>query len=606
MRLKTKIIGILLIILSLYAGLSFAIQQIAIFPSFLSLERMLAERDLIRCVEALRRELHHLDLVTHDWAAWDDTYRFLEERHAGYIESNLGPKTFFDNQFNLIYICTPEGKKVWGEAWDFNVRRRIDFPEFPSDSLVKGHIFISNQDVESTISGIFMTGKGPLLISSRPVTTSNHSGPIRGYLMMGRFLDEGYIKALEEQTNIQQAYQPIASQKYTPEWIAGCAYGSSLCYEKTIRFDGADAKTLKASTAFSDIYGNAALMLEASIPREVYAKGVVTIRFAMVLVCIAGGVILICLWLLMNSNVLNPIADLTRQVMEIRGPDNRQLQRSFSRRPDEIGDLYREFETMLADQNHFHDGLVEANQRLSLEIQKRWQSESLRIANENKLRELAAELLFTEERERRRLAVDLHDRIGQALALSQIKLGLLVQMNPGCCLLNDLNEIHDCIEQIIQDTRTLTFEVSPPVLYELGFEAAVEWLAEETEKRHDISVHMECNISGALKQETLTVFAFRALRELILNVVKHADARNIQIRIRHRADQLSLAVSDDGGGFDTTSLWPAGPADCGFGLFSIQERAKSMGGHFGIQSTPGGGTHAELTLPTNETEVTCR
>ncbi len=81
---------------------------------------------------------------------------------------------------------------------------------------------------------------------------------------------------------------------------------------------------------------------------------------------------------------------------------------------------------MLTDQNYFHDGLVEANLRLSLEIEKSQQSENLRISHENKLRKLAAELLFTEERERRRLAGDLHDRIGQSLALCQIKLGLFI------------------------------------------------------------------------------------------------------------------------------------------------------------------------------------
>ena len=123
MRLKTKIIGILLIILFFYAGLSFGIQWLAVFPNFLALEQVLAERDLNRCIAALRREAHHLDIVTHDWAAWDDTYRFIEERHSEFLTSNLGPKTFFDNQFNLIYICTPDGKKVWGEAWDLNASR---------------------------------------------------------------------------------------------------------------------------------------------------------------------------------------------------------------------------------------------------------------------------------------------------------------------------------------------------------------------------------------------------------------------------------------------------------------------------------------------------
>ena len=199
-------------------------------------------------------------------------------------------------------------------------------------------------------------------------------------------------------------------------------------------------------------------MIQASIPREVYAKGVETIRFAMVLICIAGILMLICLWLLMNSNIVSPIADLTRQVINIRGSDNRFFQRSFPRRSDEIGDLYLEFEHMLTDQNHFHDGLIEANLRLNLEIEKSQQSENLRISHENKLRELAAELLFTEERERRRLAGDLHDRIGQSLAFCQIKLGLLTQMNQNSYLDDKIKEVHDGIEKIIQETRTLTFE----------------------------------------------------------------------------------------------------------------------------------------------------
>jgi len=521
MRLKTKIFGILLIILSLYAGLSYGIQRLAVFPSFLALEQMLAERDLTRCNEALRRELHHLDLVTHDWAAWDDTYRFAADRHAEYIESNLGSKTFFDNQFNLIYICTPDGKILWGEIWDLQTLQRISLPEFPSAGLEKDHILLSNNDIESAISGIIKTKKGPMLISSRPVITSNHTGPIRGYLMMGRFLDETYVKTLEEQTSVQQQYLPTLSQD-NPTWAAGCTHANSLCHESSRRFDDRDTQILKVSNAFSDIYGNPAVMIQASIPREVYGKGLITIHYAMILVCIAGFLLLICLWLLMNSNVLNPIAELTRQVMKIRGSDNRPFLRSFSHQSDEIEDLFREFNTMLKDQNTFHDGLVEANKKLSLEIERRKQSEMIRISHEGKLRELAAELLFTEERERRHLAGDLHDRIGQALALSQVKLSLLRQMNQDSCLADKLKDIHDCIEQIIQDTRTLTFEVSPPVLYELGLDAAVEWLAEETEKQHHIQVHTESTISSQFKEEALKVFAFRTLRELTMNVIKHA------------------------------------------------------------------------------------
>ncbi len=603
MRLKTKIVGILLIILFLYAGFSFGIQWLAVFPNFLALEQVLAERDLNRSLSALRREAHNLDIVTHDWAAWDDTYRFIQERNPEFITSNLVPETFFDNRFNLIYICTPDGKKVWGEAWDLKTEQRIALPEFPPNGLGGNNILLSSKDADQSISGLIITSKGPMLISSRPIVTSNHTGPIRGYFIMGRFLNEAYIKILVEQTKVQHTYMPITSRDDS-EWIAGCVHLTSLCSKSSSHFDDSDQHILRIENTLSDIYGNPALMIQAFIPREVYSKGLITVRFAMVLICIAGILILICLWILMNVSILKPIAVLTRQVIKMRGSKGRDFLSPFPGRSDEIGELSRAFENMVADQNNFHDGLVEANRKLSLEIEKSQQSERLRISHENKLRELAAELLFTEERERRRLAGDLHDRIGQALAFCQIKLGLIIQKNQDSHLDDKIKEVHDSVEQIIQDTHTLTFEVSPPLLYELGLEAAVEWFAEETEKQHLIKMHIVSDIPDTLDIETLNVFAFRALRELILNVVKHANAQNIKITIRHLADQLHLQVIDDGAGFETASLWPHGSSDCGFGLFSIQERAESLGGHFSIQSTPGMGTHAELILPT-KMEVKC-
>ncbi len=120
------------------------------------------------------------------------------------------------------------------------------------------------------------------------------------------------------------------------------------------------------------------------------------------------------------------------------------------------------------------------------DITERKASEEKIRVYEEQLRSLASELTLLEERERRRIANDLHDHIGQNLALSKIKLGEL-RASVSSSLVKPLHEIHGLIEQTIQYTRSLTFELSPPILYELGFEAAVEWLAEQIQEKHGIS-----------------------------------------------------------------------------------------------------------------------
>ncbi len=234
------------------------------------------------------------------------------------------------------------------------------------------------------------------------------------------------------------------------------------------------------------------------------------------------------------------------------------------------------------------------------DITKRKRSEEKLLEYQEQLKSLASQLTLTEERERRRIATDLHDNITQSLAMSKLKLDLVrdSKHSSSADLVEVLNETSRNIEHIIQEVRTLTFDLSSPILYELGFEAAVaEWLTERIEKEHYIATEFEDDGQPKpLDDDTRTVL-FRDVRELLTNVVKHAQAKKVRVSIRKDHSRIHVSVEDDGRGFDPEKAAATAAKAGEFGLFSIRERLKQLGGNIEIESVPGHGTRVTLVAP---------
>ncbi|MGM0452952.1 MAG: AAA family ATPase [Thermodesulfobacteriota bacterium] len=238
---------------------------------------------------------------------------------------------------------------------------------------------------------------------------------------------------------------------------------------------------------------------------------------------------------------------------------------------------------------------VTANEKQLREVTRQREADSLRY--QAQLRSLSSELSLAEERERRRLATQLHDRIGHALTTASMKLRLLQNQNNGDAESAGITEdIYGLIEQSIADTQSLTFELSPPILYDLGLEAALDWLAEQTRARHPITVSIIDDMQDKPLDESFRVLLFQAARELLFNVVKHAGATAVTISIAREGEQIRLAIEDDGVGFN-----PEAPESSskkgGFGLFSIRERLAHQGGRLEINSTRGSGCRITMISP---------
>ena len=214
---------------------------------------------------------------------------------------------------------------------------------------------------------------------------------------------------------------------------------------------------------------------------------------------------------------------------------------------------------------------------------------------QKRLRDLTSEMSLTEERERRRLAIELHDQITQKLILFKINLGPLREEELPLELAGPLDEIYQHLDQIIQDTRSLTFDLSLPTLYELGLEAAVrEWLYDEVQQKHGIHTEFEDDEQPKPLDDDVRAVLYRAVRELLVNVVKHAQAQKVKVSIGKDNNNVQIVVADDGVGFvPSPQLNKTG----GFGLFSIRERLNYLGGSVEIESKPGQGTHITLIAP---------
>jgi signal transduction histidine kinase len=267
----------------------------------------------------------------------------------------------------------------------------------------------------------------------------------------------------------------------------------------------------------------------------------------------------------------------------------------LSTRRDEVGALCREFDRMTVQLQNVHEGLRESNRELEIEIIEHEHATHQLQQHQERLRDLSSELVVAEERERRHLAMELHDRIGQALAVLQMKIELLLQKCSPGPVENEGRKIITAVESIIQDSRSLTFEISPPVLHELGLGPALEWLAEEMSGHS--SIHMEVTDRMPISlEEGARTLVFRAVRELLHNVVKHSRARNAWVTLEQIEGDLRVTVRDDGVGFPG---WHGemGKQSHGFGLFSIRERFLSLGGMLQMESTVEGGALVTLSLP---------
>ncbi len=237
--------------------------------------------------------------------------------------------------------------------------------------------------------------------------------------------------------------------------------------------------------------------------------------------------------------------------------------------------------------------LAESRDKLQQEVEDR-------RFYQQQLRSLASEIPLIEEQERRKIAAYLHDQVVQTLVYSNMKLSQLYQVKSAAARNDILKEVTEYIQKTIGDLRNLTFEISPPILYELGFVKAVEWLSQQYQEQWGLSVDVHSDPITQNIEETKQVVLFQSVRECLNNIRKHAHSSNNIINIRERDNSIEVEIKDDGEGFNQNEVTFTSRSNRRFGLINIRERLEYLKGNLDIKSQPGKGTRILMQIPMNK------
>ena len=364
MKLMGKTISVLAGVIALSIALNYFVLRHIGFPGFVDLEQDEAERNVMRSQVAIQNELEHLSTFVWDWAQWDDSYKFIQNSNQEYIESNLTIPSFTSNEINLIMYYNIEGKLVWGGAYDLNDEESIDLSQLPSLKLSPKHSLLNHTATDSAFTGVALTSRGAMLIASRPITTSEGTGPIQGSLLMGKFLTDPVIEALRQQTHVDFNVWPINSLPDTSNEREALA---QLKTNDQIVLREMNKEILTAYSVMDDYADNPAILLRANTPRSITSAGIDTINVAVVGLIAAGIISLLVMAIAIQRVVVGPLMAFTSHALRI-GQSGDLSRRLVVKRNDELGLLGREFDRMLellqdaqrrlADQS-FQSGLAE-------------------------------------------------------------------------------------------------------------------------------------------------------------------------------------------------------------------------------------------------------
>ncbi|MDZ4292423.1 MAG: PAS domain S-box protein [Hydrogenophaga sp.] len=231
------------------------------------------------------------------------------------------------------------------------------------------------------------------------------------------------------------------------------------------------------------------------------------------------------------------------------------------------------------------------------DITEQSQERQALLASRRTLRDLAASLVDTREEERRRIARELHDELGQRLTALKLELSALEGIGTPCIHSARVQSMIRMVDDTVAATRRISLDLRPLMLDDLGLSAAIEWLAQETERRSGLQVALRCDpLPDLIPQKILTTL-YRIVQEALTNIVRHARATRVAISMVHAGSSIELRVEDNGAGFPGKPLRVPKKS---FGLIGIRERVLMLGGELSLGNLPGGGAAMVVKLPLSD------
>ena len=253
-----------------------------------------------------------------------------------------------------------------------------------------------------------------------------------------------------------------------------------------------------------------------------------------------------------------------------------------------------ELNTDITEQKRAQEELKAAHEELELRVHER--TTALRDAND-RLRVLSRRLMEIQEMERRAIARDLHDEIGQALTAIKLNLREIRDASHSEAVEKQVADSLQMLGQVLQHVRSLALDLRPSLLDELGLVPALRWYVGRQAERAGWEMQFRADGLATRPSPDVEIACFRLTQEALTNVARYADAKRVEVCLQVADGMLTLSIHDDGIGFDPHRIHRDPPAVGTVGLSGMEERVRLVGGHFAIRSAPGCGTEIRATFP---------
>jgi PAS domain S-box-containing protein len=337
----------------------YATSRLVLLGGFARLEEEATHQEVQRALSALSQQLQELDTTVYDWAAWDDTYEFMWDHNPDYVSSNLLDDTFAALRLNLILLVSPSGEVTFGKAFDTSTEEELPVPESVLDHLTERGLLRPGEEISSGVNGLLTLPEGSMILASRPILTSADAGPMRGWLVMGRYLDAGEVELMARTTHLSLMTKPLDDRDLPADFEQAQL---SISEETPIVVRPLSADSIAGYGVLNDIYGAPGLILRVDTPRTIYEQGQSSIAYLMGSLLVVGLVFGALVLYVLNRRVLHRVGQLSVGVDEIRSRGDPSARLSVTG-DDELSDLAHEINRMLAAVEDAQAELKESDER---------------------------------------------------------------------------------------------------------------------------------------------------------------------------------------------------------------------------------------------------
>ncbi len=346
MSIRKKVLGTICCITICLILIFYAVTSLVIDKDFSRLERRVVVENLERVQATLKDQIQALDTLAHDWASWDDTSAFVQNRNEDFIASNIVEDTFATSaNIDLLLIFNMDVQLVHGVLYN----RQAELMESPDpellSALIEEHRLLSRSSQVTGRCGIVQIGSRSFLIAARPILDSNGQGPVRGTLIMGRILNAERVAYLQKVTRTSIELYPFQQANIPPDAIdaSEALFLSHILHQITVFSE----KIIKGYSLLYDISGNAVLLLGVNVKRDIYKQSRHTLLFLLYSIIAIGIIFGLVTFFLIDTPVLGRLSKLTDDIVEIEKDANRGLRVKESSSGDELGKLSRSINRMM-------------------------------------------------------------------------------------------------------------------------------------------------------------------------------------------------------------------------------------------------------------------